>query len=205
MTLKDKSTPWGFHTASGSPGDLTYPHLLDNHRTDRGWVCQRHTGGHCIGSMWGQKVTCGFYLRWRGQEMLARKGSSSKGVSRSVVSDCGPIDCSPPGSSVRGILQARILGWVATPCSRGSSWPRDWTQVSSIAGGFFTVWATGTFMVAQRGRAAHQIVLWIFTENKFFWGSTVTLLLSFIQVVLGIVALFRASLLLVNITRIAET
>ena len=41
-----------------------------------------------------------------------------------------------------GILQARILEWVAMPFSRGSSQPRDWAQVSCIAGGFFTVWAT---------------------------------------------------------------
>ena len=61
----------------------------------------------------------------------------------SVVSDsCNPMDCSPPGSSVHGISQARILEWVAIPFSRGSSWPRDWTYVSCIAGRFFTVWAT---------------------------------------------------------------
>ena len=41
-----------------------------------------------------------------------------------------------------GIVQARILEWVAMPSSRGSSQPRDWTQVSHIAGGFFTIWAT---------------------------------------------------------------
>ena len=41
-----------------------------------------------------------------------------------------------------GILQARILKWVAFPFSRGSFQPRDRTQVSRIAGGFFTVWAT---------------------------------------------------------------
>ena len=41
-----------------------------------------------------------------------------------------------------GILQARILEWVAMPSSRGSSQPGDWTQVSCISGGFFTVWAT---------------------------------------------------------------
>ena len=40
--------------------------------------------------------------------------------------------------TVLGILQARILEWVAVPFSRGSSQPRDWTQVSHIAGGFFT-------------------------------------------------------------------
>ena len=52
------------------------------------------------------------------------------------------MDCSPPGSSVHGILQATLLEWVAMPSSRGSSWLMDWTQVSCIAGGFFTVWAT---------------------------------------------------------------
>ena len=49
-----------------------------------------------------------------------------------------PMDCSPPGSSVHGILQARILEWVAMPSSRGSSQPRDPNQISRIAGGFFT-------------------------------------------------------------------
>ena len=52
-----------------------------------------------------------------------------------------PMDCSPPGSSVHGILQARILNWVAIPFSRGSSWSRDQTHVSCIAGRFFTIWA----------------------------------------------------------------
>ena len=49
---------------------------------------------------------------------------------------------SPPGSSVHGFLHARILEWVAIPFSRGSSRPRDWIQVSCIAGRFFTIWAT---------------------------------------------------------------
>ena len=49
---------------------------------------------------------------------------------------------SPPGSSVHGILQARILGWVAISFSRGLSWPRIQTRVSHTAGRFFTFWAT---------------------------------------------------------------
>ena len=51
-----------------------------------------------------------------------------------------PLDCSPPGSSVHGILQARILEWFAMPSSKESSWPRDQTCISCnscIAGGFF--------------------------------------------------------------------
>ena len=55
---------------------------------------------------------------------------------------CDPLDCSPPGSSVHGILQARILEWIAMPSSRGFSQPRDLTCVSCIAGGFFTSWPT---------------------------------------------------------------
>ena len=54
---------------------------------------------------------------------------------------CNPMDCSPPGSSLHGILQARILEWVAISFSRGSSQPRDRTWVSCITGRFFTIWA----------------------------------------------------------------
>ena len=55
---------------------------------------------------------------------------------------CKPIVGSLPCSSVHGILQARTLEWVAVPFPRRYSQPRDQTQVSYIAGGFFTVWAT---------------------------------------------------------------
>ena len=51
-------------------------------------------------------------------------------VAQSCLTLCDPIDCSPPGSSVHGILQARILEWVAIPFSRRSSQARDWTQVN---------------------------------------------------------------------------
>ena len=50
---------------------------------------------------------------------------------------CDPMDCSLAGSSVHGILQGRKLEWLAISFSRGSSWPRDWTWVSCIAGRFF--------------------------------------------------------------------
>ena len=54
---------------------------------------------------------------------------------------CDAMDYSPPGSSVHGILQARILEWIAIHFSRESSWPRDQTWVSYITGKFFTIWA----------------------------------------------------------------
>ena len=62
-------------------------------------------------------------------------------IAKSYPTLCDPMNCSPLGYSVHGISQARILEWVPIPFSRGSSWPRDWTRGSSIAGGFFTIWA----------------------------------------------------------------
>ena len=55
---------------------------------------------------------------------------------------CNSMDCSLPGSSVHGILQARILEWIAMPSSRGSTPLKDWTQVSCIADSFFTTTAS---------------------------------------------------------------
>ena len=67
----------------------------------------------------------------RGTKIL---GASSAG--------CNSTDCNTPASSVHGILQVRILQWVAIPFSRGSSQPRDRIWVSYTAGRFFNVWAT---------------------------------------------------------------
>ena len=81
---------------------------------------------------------------------------------------CDPMNCSPPGSSVHGILQARILEWVAISFTRGSSWPKDWTQVFCIVGRFFIIWPI---------REAHHLSLIpIFLENygtreDQFWFS----------------------------------
>ena len=63
-------------------------------------------------------------------------------VAQSSPTLCDPPGCSPPGSSVHGILQARTLEWIAIPFTRGSSRPRNQTQVSCIASRFFTVCAT---------------------------------------------------------------
>ena len=64
-------------------------------------------------------------------------------VFQSCLTLCFSMDCSPPGSSVYRILQARILECVAMPCSRGSSRPRDQTGVSCLSGGSFTVCTAG--------------------------------------------------------------
>ena len=64
-------------------------------------------------------------------------------ISHKVVSNfCHPMDCSLPGSSVHGVLQARILEWVVISLSKGSSQPSNRTQVSCIPGRFFTYWTT---------------------------------------------------------------
>ena len=57
--------------------------------------------------------------------------------------------CDPMDYTVHGILQARILEWVDFPFSRGSSQPRGQTQVSHIAGGFFTSWATREALISS--------------------------------------------------------
>ena len=72
-----------------------------------------------------------------------RNSEESIGTREQVkITHSCPILCNPMGYIVHGILQARILEWVAFPFSRGSSQPRDQTQVSCIAGQFFPSWAT---------------------------------------------------------------
>ena len=115
----------------------------------------------------GQKVHLGFKIRvhkilWKNSNILSgqinsydfafltklfvdhqkSKSASASEVAQSYPAVCNPMDCSLPGSSIHGIFQARVLEWVAISFSRGSSRPRDWTQVSRIAGRCFTVWAT---------------------------------------------------------------
>ena len=61
---------------------------------------------------------------------------------------CDPMDYSPPGSSVHGIFQARILEWVNMPSSTGSSWPKDWTHISSAS----FLWQGGSLPPASPGK-----------------------------------------------------
>ena len=72
-------------------------------------------------------------------------------VAQSCPTLCNPMDCSLSGSSVHGIFQARVLEWIAISFSRGSSRPRNRTQVSHIAGRCFIIWATRE---AQRRQSA---------------------------------------------------
>ena len=71
-------------------------------------------------------------VNWVNDSIFRKLEAACESESRPVVSD---------SLQVHEILQARILEWVTFPFSRGSSQPKDWTQVSCIAGGFFTSWA----------------------------------------------------------------
>ena len=95
-------------------------------------------------------------------------------VTQSCPTLCYPMHCSPPGSSVHGISQARILEWVAISFSRGSSKPRDGTQVSCLTGRLFTtetlvknptamwetwVWSLGWEDPLEKGMATYSCIL----------------------------------------------
>ena len=97
------------------------------------------------------------YVYYCGQESLRRNGvaiivnkrvwnavkvKSESEVAQSCPTFCDPVDCSLPGFSIHGILQARILLWVTISFYRGSSQPRDWTWVSHTGGKRFNLWAT---------------------------------------------------------------
>ena len=140
--VSDSATPWtvahqvplsmGFSRQeywSGllfpSPGDLPDPGIEPRSPTQVSHIVGRH------------------FTIWATREILRHEDKKSKSqVAQSCLTLCNPMDCSLPGSSVRGIFQARILEWVAISFSRRSSQPRDRTQVSCISGAFFTIWTT---------------------------------------------------------------
>ena len=87
--------------------------------------------------------SCQFFLSVYVEDNSQKvKVKSESEVAQSGLTLCDPMDCSLPGSSIRGIFQARVLEWVAISFSRRSSQPRDWTWVSLSVGRHFTVWTT---------------------------------------------------------------
>ena len=79
------------------------------------------------------KVSFGMWSWWLWKTLMSPEKWKLKVISLSCFRlFATPMDCSLPGSPIHGILQARMLEWVSVPFSRGSSWPRDWTQVSCI-------------------------------------------------------------------------
>ena len=114
------------------------------------WACRRYWGEKSLtsgrweraperleqqeGAVWGECEEAGSHFQSVVKVLRSALGPiESESISQSCPTLCYPIDCNPPSSSVHEILQARILEWVAIPFSRGSSQPRDRTQVSCIA------------------------------------------------------------------------
>ena len=89
-------------------------------------------------------------------------------VAQSCLSFCEPMDHSPPGPSVHGILQARILEWVSFPLSRESSQSKDPTWVSSTEGRFFTTEPPGNHLQAGGGNSL--AVQWLGLHASTAWG-----------------------------------
>ena len=76
-------------------------------------------------------------------------------VAQSCLTLCDPMDCSPPGSSVHGTLQARILEWIAVLSSRGSSRPRDRARISYVS---CFVWQVGSLPLAPHRKPQLSLV-----------------------------------------------
>ena len=88
-------------------------------------------------------------------------------VAKLCLTLCNSLECSPPGSSVHGILQARILEWVATSFSRGSSWPKNGTRVSCIGRYILYHWAVN--------KIENVFSFWIMLQN-LAWPNKYVLL-----------------------------
>ena len=97
-------------------------------------------------------------------------------LSHSVVSDSATaLEYCLPGSCVHRILQARIREWVAMPSSRGSSQSRDWIQVSHIACGFYTDWATREYWGTRAMKDLLSYYLWCKSSRSKAWPFVLTM------------------------------
>ena len=81
---------------------------------------------------------------------------------------CDPMDCNPPGSTVHGILQARILDWLAIFSSRGSSWPRDWTHVFCVS--YIGMWILYHMSLSEAHKALNKYkALLLLPKSRNAW------------------------------------
>ena len=103
------------------------------------------------------------YFLWGKMVLRFKNGLKESVVAQSRLDLCDSMGCSPQGSSVHGILQARLLEWFAITFSRGSSQLRDRTWiswVSLIAGRYFTIWATREHGRGEKKRGVWSIFVW---------------------------------------------
>ena len=135
--------------------------------------CKEHTYlfDFCLGA-W--ILNCTWVLKWH-LHVKQNCVYCCFSVTKPCPTHCDPMDCSPPGSPVHGILQARILEWVAMLSSRESYQPRNWTQVSRIAGEFFTIWAIREAPLFSWGKALMES----WHHKNYFWNYSNSL--SFLQ------------------------
>ena len=104
---------------------------------------------------------CGLRIQWT---------AAAKSL-RSCLTLCDPMDHSWPGSSVHGILQARVMEWIVMPSSRGSSWPRDWTHISNAPAVTTRFFTTSTTWEAHSGLLPsdknEEVVLMLFLYYNY--------------------------------------
>ena len=105
-------------------------------------------------------------MEWCDETFRGKGARPCNGLAQSCLTLCDTMDYSPPpASSVHGILQARILEWVAIPFSSKSSQPRNQTWVSHIASRFFTIWAIREAPLPPNKQAKFLLV------GGYYWGS----------------------------------
>ena len=106
------------------------------------------------------------------------ESESESEVAQSCPTLCDPIDCSLPGSSVHGILQAIVLEWIVISFARGSSQPRARTRVSRIVNRHVTVWATREMYYLKFGNCFYRYCYFLYncSQTLLLLMSTTTFL-----------------------------
>ena len=133
-----------------TPGFLVHHQLLELAQTHVYQVSDAIQSSHPL-----LVVTVGVFLNSLELQLLSAGMCS---IAQSYLSLCDLMDYSPPGSSIHGISHARILEWVAISSSRGSSWPRDQTCISCIAGKYFTSEPSGK-PISRKGSLIPEVLL----------------------------------------------
>ena len=119
-----------------------------------------------------QRLRDGSEIKITGKDLcVCARAHTSCSVMSNSLQPHGLQPCSLPGSSVHEILQARMLKWVAIVFSKGSSQLRDRTQVSCIAGRFFTAWTTRESQKGCVGPGQYLLVLWAHSSRNSSWHS----------------------------------
>ena len=133
---------WEFHGQMSRGGATVHGVAVRQDWVTNTLPCSEAPVHHCAVPSWHTSSPCPALCAQLLGFMPVSPTSSILKLWKVKVAQLCPTLCDPMDYTVPGILQARILEWVAFPFSRGSSQPRDRTQVSRIAGGFFTCWAT---------------------------------------------------------------